>query len=1133
MSHAELSGADEHAGADAPDSASRALDLLQHRYLSERQRLLMEMIRRQVDAVLGDFAPENIDVTAGFVDLGLDSRTAVELRDRVAAETGIALPAAVIFDHPTIEALAAHLSEPAGAEAEAASSAAAHPAAAADDPIAIVGMACRFPGGVATPDDLWRLVAEGRDAITGFPADRGWPLDDLYDPEPGVPGKSYVREGGFLDGAAEFDAGFFGISAREALATDPQQRMLLELAWEAFERARIDPAALRGTETGVFLGLSDMGYRSLLAAGPDLAGAESYLLTGNMPAVASGRIAYFLGLQGPAVTVDTACSSSLVALHHAAQSLRSGECSLALTGGVSVTMSPLGYVFFSAQRGLAYDARCKSYAAAADGTSWSEGAGVLVLERLSDARRNGHPVAAVVRGSATNQDGASNGLTAPNGLSQQRVIRQALANAGLSASDVDAVEGHGTGTVLGDPIEAQALLATYGQRPAEQPLLLGSIKSNIGHTQSAAGAAGLIKMILAMRHAAMPPTLHVDTPSPHVDWSAGHIRLVTESRPWPERDRPRRAGISSFGISGTNAHVILEYDPAWAEPVAADGDSVEGALSVCVLSARTDGALRGQAERLRAACVADDAPDVASIALSAATTRTGFDRRAALVVADRTELADGLAALAQGAGASGAVTGRAGSAPKVAILLPGQGSQAAGMGRQLYEAYPEFARVFDELCGEFDRHLDHPLRAVIFDTDDTGLLDRTDYTQPALFTVEVALLHLLRSWGVVPDYLLGHSIGELAAAHAGGVFPTADAAAVVAARGRLMQRLRPGAMLSVRASDVEVAESIVGQESTVAIAASNGPNATVVSGDEEAVTAIGKYWRARGRRTKRLRVERAFHSPHLDGMLDEYRRVVAAAGPRSSAIPVVSNVTGEFATTEQLCSPDYWVAQARHAVLFRDGVHTLADAGATLFLEAGPGEALAGMTHECLTDGGHSVAAALRRGQPEVRSLLRAVATAWTTGATVDWAAMYAGRGARVVDLPTYAFQHRRYWSGTTAALPAVEQRPDGAPDVDPGQRFRDDLAALPESERLEFAAGVVRSQLAEILLELDGEIAGEANLFEAGLTSLSMLELRSRLNQVAGTSISLESLITHPTVRDAARLLTGVEEPVLEEVSP
>jgi len=1096
----------------------------------EQHRLLTDLILRQVDAVLGDNGPETVNPNVGFQDIGFDSRTAIELRDRLVEQTGLALPAAVIFDYPTVDRLADHLRqllEPVEGEAETKETGSdrSGPKAVSDDPVVIVGMACRFPGGVRSPEDLWRIAAEGRDVISNFPTDRGW-LDDIYDPEPGRAGKTYVREGGFLDGAGDFDAGFFGISAREALTMDPQQRVLLETAWEAIERAGIDPHSLRGTETGVFIGLSDMGYRSALAAGTELQGTESYLLTGNMPSVASGRIAYFLGLEGPAVSLDTACSSSLVAVHQAAQSLRSGESTLALAGGVTIMMSPLGYVLFAQQRGLAFNGRCKSYASSADGTAWSEGVGLVVLERLSDARRNGHRVAAIVRGSAVNQDGTSNGLTAPNGLSQQRVIRRALANAGLSGADVDVVEGHGTGTVLGDPIEAQALLSTYGQRPSEQPLLLGSIKSNIGHTQSAAGVAGLIKMVLAMQHAVVPPTLHVDAPSSHVDWSKGQIELATQmNQPWPHHDRPRRAGISSFGISGTNAHAIVEYDPAEANPDAAIPNRKERELSPtlpCVLSAKTESALRGQAALLRGGREAAGTT-VADLGYSLATTRAIFDHRAVVVADSRAELNEGLEALSQGAFSPAVLTARASASGKTALLLPGQGSQALGMGRELYEAFPTFARAFDELCAAFDTHLDRSLRSVMFGENgsDIETLNRTQYTQPALFTIEIALLRLVESWGIKPDFVVGHSIGELAAAHFGGVFSLDDAAIVVATRGALMQQLRPGAMVSVRASLEEVADSLAGQDDAVSVAASNGPNATVIAGDDEAVTAIAKYWRERGRHTKRLQVERAFHSPHLDGILDEYRRVLSKVDLRASSIPLISNVTGKLATQQQLCSPDYWVSQARQAVLFRNCVVSLAEAGVNTFLEVGPGDVLAGMTKECLAEAGGTSIATLRRGESERRGLLRAIAAVWVRGAAVDWRAVYAGHDAQVVDLPTYAFQRRHYWSGAESVVTTVEQQVDAVPEFDPAQAFRQQLAELPESARLEYVLDVVRSQIGEIL-DIDNEVHADTTLVEVGLTSLSMVELRGRLNHIAGQDLSLEQFLENPTAGAVAGLISG-----------
>ncbi len=891
---------------------------------------------------------------------------------------------------------------------------------AAHEPLAVVGMAVRAPGGVTGPDELWDLVAQGRDAVGPFPTDRGW-TTDLFDADPDAAGSSYVEQGAFLHSATGFDADFFGISPREALAMDPQQRLLLEVVWEAIEHGRIDPSSLRGSRTGVFAGALSSGYLSWLTETPPE--LEGYVGIGTQASVLSGRVAYELGLQGPAATVDTACSSSLVALSWAAQELRSGACDLALVGGVTVMATPGSFIEFSRQRGLAGDGRCRSFSADADGVGWGEAAAVLVVERLSDARANGHPVRGLVRGLAVNSDGASNGLTAPNDRAQADVIRRALQDAGLEPADVQAVEAHGTGTTLGDPIEAQALAAAYGTgRDPQRPLWVGSIKSNIAHTQAAAGAVGIIKALQAMRHDTLPATLHLDTPTPAVQWDGSGLALLAEQQPWPEPDQPHRAGVSSFGISGTNAHVILEQAPK----VDAEDDSEEpaGALP-WLLSAATPEALRGQAERLATHLRTTTASD-RDLTWSLAHTRAALRDRAVVVADDRAAALAELEALAAGR-TTRAVRGRpAGSPTDVVLVFPGSGAHWAGMGARLLDAEPAFAAAFEECAEALRPHVDFDPVAVLRGTSDAPALDGAAVAQPVSWAYMVATAQLWRSWGVEPSAVIGHSQGEVAAATVAGILSVTDAARFIALRGAAISRHASG-----RGSLVSVALDPAGAQALadrcthpLTLAADNAPHSAVLGGAHEALDELLARCADEGVSARRVDIDFASHTDHVEPVRTDLRTALDGVAHAAGTVPFVSTVTGTLLPGTRL-DVEHWWRNLREPVRFADAVRTAADGPGTVFVEVGGHPVLRGAIEETIEDGELNAAACAttRRGDDGAEQLLRAAAQAWAHGAGVRWGALLQGRG---VDLPTYAFQPTRFW---------CEQHPDGTRTrpVDPG----------------------------------------------------------------------------------------------------
>jgi acyl transferase domain-containing protein len=1079
---------------------------------------MLEIVRTEVAAVLGLASADAVDPESTFVDLGFTSLAAVELMDRLERATGLVLAPTLGFDYPTPAAAAAYLEHELKGEEEVS---APEPAATSEEEIAIVGIGCRYPGGVEGPDDLWRLVDAETDAVSRFPEDRGWDLDSLYHPAPEHPGTTYAREGGFINSATEFDPAFFGISPREALAMDPQQRLLLETSWEALENAGVAPPSLRGSATGVFAGVATHDY--LAANANQLPEAlEPLFGLGNAGSVASGRVAYTLGLEGPAVTVDTACSSSLVAIHLACQSLRLGECSLALAGGVTVMASPSIFIQSSRQRLLSPGARCRSFAAGADGAGWAEGVGLVVLQPHSEATRLGREVLAIVRGSAINQDGASNGLAAPSSRAQERVIRQALANAGVAAAEVDAVEGHGTGTALGDPIEARALLATYGRaRPRERPLRLGSLKSNIGHSQAAAGVGGVIKVAMAMRHERLPRTLHVDEPSPHVDWSCGSVALLTDALPWPRGEQPRRAGVSAFAVSGTNAHLILEEPASSGDEATTDTDTLPVPW---LLSAKSEPALRRQAERLADHLRRSPGLSRHDVGHSLAE-RVGLERRAAVVGADDAGLREGLEAVTRSEPTPRTVRGTVAPRDSIAFVLPGHGCQWAGMAKELLRTSAVFAEQVGACDAAFHLHTGWSLEALLRGEGEGPPLDRVDVVQPVLFTVTVGLAQLWRSLGVEPSFLVGHSLGEVSAAHLAGVLSLEDAAQLVSARVQALTEIsNRGGMGLVGLTATATETRIERFGGALNIAAVNGPSATVVSGERESLAELLRECEEDGTWVRRIPVDYASHSPQVEAIREPFLGALASIEPGTAAVPLVSTVTGAPIEGTEL-EPGYWHRNLRQTVRFEAAIRTLALRGCRTFIEVSPHPILTMAVEETLeaagVEGGLAIGT-LRRDDGGPDRFLTSAAEAYVNGVGVEWDGFTAGRR---VQLPTYPFERTRFW--IAAPVPAAAKA--GQPIIDDNstghgaQESMLDQATAPRRE--EVASEIVRRQAAAILGYADPQqVDPGRSLFDLGLDSLGAVEMRTRIEAETGRRVPVSVFLDDPTVSGLGRYLAGRE---------
>jgi len=995
------------------------------------------------------------------------------------------------------------------------------------EPIAIVGMACRYPGGLNSPAELWRAVCEGRDLVTDVPTDRGWAVEGTHDADFARQSPWGARAGGFVTDVTEFDAEFFGISSSEALVMDPHQRLVLESAWEAFEHAGIDPATARGSDTGVFLGMESIlgGPQNTGVALGDEDGRLAIDKTSGASSMVSGRISYFFGFNGPAITLDTACSSSLVAIHQAARSLRSGECALALAGGVTV-MTPDGFGALASSKGSAAEGRCKSFAASADGVGWGEGVGILLLERLSLALENQHPVLAVVRGSAVNHDGPGNGLEAPNRAAQQRVIRQALANAGLMASQVDVIEAHGSGTPLGDLTEVEALMETYGRdRPAARPVWLGSIKSNMGHTMAAAGVAGVIKVVEALRHRVIPPTLHVAEPTPYVDWPSGGIQLAANAHPWPQADDARRAGVSAFGVSGVNAHIIVEE--AAGESSASETTGLPGAsvpVVSWVVTAKSAEALPLQVARLAAHLDQNSDFRPIDIGLSLASSRTKLRHRALIAGRDRAELLDGLRSLAAGAASSAVTRGVARESAKTAVVFPGDARRLFGVGQQLYSRFPVYANVFDEVCAVFEDQMSASLRNVVFAEAGSAaaeLLDQAAYALPALFAVGVALFRLAESWGLRPDYVIGHSFGEVTAAYVAGLWTLQDACHLIVERARLMQSMSAGtSMLAVAAGEADIAPYL-DEFSGCVIAAINGPISLTISGDESILIALAEQLATKGIQANLRAGNHVLHPSHMDALLPQFDKLCQQLNYQVPTIPVISGVTGKAIDASVLSSPEYWVGQLKQPVRFMEAVHWAhSHGGVTSFLEIGPGAEL--VSHINSNFAGDEVgnsevcaAALLPAHVDEDAAFVRALASVYVHGTPIDWVSSYAGSDARRVDLPTYAFQRKRIWPDIVVSRHSRTTVRGAAPLATPKVGVSES-SEPPGTETEKILADAI-----EHVLDV-AQIGRDDHFLALGGDSVSAMRLAARVRE-AGLPLTPQLVFEHPTVRELATALDAL----------